>query len=368
MKKIAILVVLILIFSSCSANKNMQPFISPAVSEPRSVLDLQASEREEICFDFIENKMVTQQGGIRTNYLDTLHNANLATGAEVLSESMGLIMLYAAGIQDEALFKRSMDFVEEYLDTGNTISYRYGKSPYYVNAFIDDIRIIRALILAGDAFNGKYLDTAKTYADRLYDTNVIDGYVYDMYDDEYGNNNDFITLCYIDLYTIQLLKNQDKKWDKVFENMLEITKGGYISNAFPLYESSYSYASKSYRQGDINMIEAVLTALNLARIDQCPQETIRYLKTSIENGAVYGSYTHDGKRKNDTESTAIYAICALIAKEVDDEDMYNKCIDRMNSFQVMDKKSEVYGAFADSVTLDLYSFDNLMALLAYRQR
>ena len=153
---------------TCSANKNMQPFISPAVSEQRSVLVLQASEREEICFDFLENKMVTQQGGIRTNYLDTVHNADLATGAEVLSESMGLIMLYADGIQDEALFKRSMDFVEDYLDTGNTISYRYGKSPYYVNAFIDDIRIIRALILAGDAFNGKYLDTAKTYVITSY--------------------------------------------------------------------------------------------------------------------------------------------------------------------------------------------------------
>ena len=38
----------------------------------------------------------------------------------------------------------------------------------------------------------------------------------------------------------------------------------------------------------------------------------------------------------------------------------------MESFQVMDKNSVIYGGFGNTETLDVYSFDNLNALLAYR--
>jgi hypothetical protein len=149
--------------------------------------------------------------------------------------------------------------------------------------------------------------------------------------------------------------------------MRDIAKEGYLGDAFPMYASSYSYATENYREGDINMVEAALTALNLARVDECPQSTVSYLKDSIKNGAIYGLYSYDGTKKSNIESTAVYAICALLAKEVQDEDMYTMSIEKMSRFQAMDEKSEVYGAFADPVSMDLYSFDNLMALLAYSQ-
>ncbi len=369
MKKIAILAALIFILSSCSAGgTNTQPS-ETAGEKQNSSTQPQTQLREDICFDFLKTEMIIQQGGVRTNYLDTPHNKDFATGGEVLSESMGLLMLYAVEALDEALFKNALGFVEESLDTGKILSYRYAAETgaYHVNAFIDDIRIIRALILADDVFDGQYSKLAKKYADRLYDTNVINNCVFDMYDETYNVRNDFVTLCYIDLYTIQLLQRDDAKWEKVFEYMHDIIKDGYINDTFPMYVPSYSYATKQYQHGDINTVEATLTALNLARIGECPQSTVRYLKDSIENGAIYGSYSHDGTKQSDTESTAVYAICALIAKEVQDEDMYKMCIDKMNRFQVMDENSEVYGAFANPVTLDLYSFDNLMALLAYSQ-
>jgi len=309
---------------------------------------------------------VTTEGGIRTNYLDKPHQRDYATGGEVLSESMGLIMLYAVGNGDEGLFQRSFAFVREYLDTGTILSYRYGEDgPYHVNAFVDDIRIIRALILAGDAFGQGYLDTAYDYADRLYQTNIRNGRVYDMYDERYHKRNERITLCYLDLSTIKLLADHDDRWAEVYEGMLDIALGGYISDEVPLFAASYSYDSGAYSDGDINMIEAALTALNLAKVGECPQQTIRYLKQSIENGAIYGTYSHDGIERNTMESTAVYAICALLAAEAGDEEMYAMSINRMDAFQVMDEENEVYGAFADPVSLDLYSYDNLMALLAY---
>lgn len=380
MKKIAILLVLIFFLSSCSTGTNPGQRMSDrgGIDSDGSGLGggqddgwrQQIAEREKICFDFFKNEMITPQEGVRTNYLDTAHNTDFATGAEVLSESMGMQMLYAVAIQDEALFKSSLGFVEEYLDTGSIIAYRYSEEngAYRVNAFVDDIRIIRALISAGGVFDGNYTELAEKYSDRLYETNVKNGYIRDMYDEENGANNDFITLCYADLYTIRLLEGVDAKWEKVFAAMRKLVEEGYISDAFPVFASSYSYASGKYSEGDIHMTEAVLTALNLARIGDCPQRTVDYLKDSIKNGSVYGTYGRDGTKKSDTESTAIYAICALIAKEVHDEEMYRMCIDKMNRFQVTDKKSEIYGAFADPVSLDLYSFDNLAALLAYSGR
>lgn len=362
-RTVFVFLALIIILSSCAPpeierQENDREEIGPPVAM-----------REEICFDFLNSEMITPQGGVRTNYLDKAHNADFATGAEVLSESMGLIMLYAVGTGDEGLFQRSLAFVQEYLDTGTILSYRYGKDGAYpVNAFVDDMRIIRALILADNLFDGHYSGIALTYADRLYQTNVNDHKAYDMHDDKHDIRNDFITLCYIDLYTMRLLGGYDDKWMDVYKDMRDIAAGGYISDDFPMYATSYSYASSRYSDGDINMIEAALTALNLARIDDCPQRTIDYLKDMIRNGAVYSVYSRDGVKKSTMESTAIYAICALIAREVQDEEMYTMCIDKMNGFQIVDDTSEVYGAFADPVSLDLYSFDNLMALLAYRQR
>ncbi len=370
MKKIALVLLSIILLTSCSARTEPHHNMGHENNTQLDQWGEKLVQREHICFDFFKKEMITAQGGIRTNYLDKEHNPNLATGSDVLSESMGLNMLYAIQIDDKAMFESSLDFVKEYLDTGKIISYRYSTedSPYYVNAFVDDIRIIRALILADEKYNREYSDIVKKYSKRLYDTNIKDNYILDMYDEINCNNNDFITLCYIDLYTIGLLEKYDARWEKVYNAMDDILKEGYISDDFPMYKSSYSYTSQDYRVGDINMIESTLTALNLARVGKCPEKTVEYLKELINTGGIFAKYDNGGIKKSPTESTAIYAICSLIAKEVKDEQMYRMCIDKMMSFQVNDENSVVFGAFADPVTLALYSFDNLTALIAYSQR
>lgn len=344
---------------------------SPTVDSPLETESMSPpGQRENACFDFIHSEMVTEQGGVRTNYLDQPQQREYAVGNEVLSESMGLLMLYAAEREDEELFMRAYDFVQNNLDTGSLISYRYDPSGevYHVNAFVDDMRIVGALILAEDVFGGGYIDEALTLADRLYKTNVTDGYVYDIYDEEYKIRNNFVTLCYMDLYTIQLLSQHDAKWCDVYKTMLDVVKEGYISDTFPMYKKSYSYETLAYKESDINMVEATMTVLNLAYVGECPQQSLDYLKQTISKGAVYGTYDKSGNQISEIESTAIYAICAQIAKVIEDEEMQSMCIEKMNRFQVLDETSEVYGAFANAQTLDLYSFDNLMALIALRQR
>ena len=45
--------------------------------------------------------------------------------------------------------------------------------------------------------------------------------------------------------------------------------------------------------------------------------------------------------------------------------MYNLSISKMTALQVTDPSSPIYGAFGNPITCEAFSFDNLMALLAY---
>ncbi len=368
MKKITLLiwVGLLVVMGSCSPEINAGP--STTASEEAGRQTAGVSQGEALCFEFVSQRLATADGGIRTNYLDKAPNAELATGAEVLSESMGLMMLYALKAGDQSLFDRSCAFVKERLDTGEILSYRYSPEDgaYHVNAFLDDLRIIRALLLAYEAFGGEYEKNALAYADRLYQTNVKGTRAYDFYDERFGMTNDVITLCYADLDTIGLLAMRDERWSPVYDRMLAVVKGGYLGDRFPMYARSYSYADAAYSKEDIVTVQSLLTILSLSRVGECPKASVDFIRRHVAGGTLYGVYRADGETVSNTESTAIYAICAIIGKSLGDEELYRASLERMGRFQVLTEGSEVYGAFADARTLDLYAFDNLMALLAYR--
>lgn len=325
------------------------------------------AEREALCLDFVQNHMLTAQGGVRTNYLDTDEQADVATGAQVLSESVGLWMEYAVSVGDTGTLQRTLAFVRQYLDTGEILSYRYSPltGAYPVNALIDDFRIIRALLTA-DGLPGAR-ETALAYAARLYGTNVKNGYLFDLYDTTYAETNDSITLCYLDFPTLQLLAQKDTAWAPVEQTMLEIAESGYLGDDFPLYANAYGYALQAYDTEDIQTVQSLLTVYHLLQIGACPQRTLDYLRRNVESGALYGAYHRSGTPASTVQSTAIYALCARIFNAAGDADTCRLCLSRMNEFQVLDINSEVFGAFADAKTKQGYAFDNLMALLAYRQ-
>lgn len=326
------------------------------------------SKSESACLAFMSDQMINTDGGIRTNYTDKSKSELLASGSEVLAESQGLMMHYALLKKDRLLFDQSLGYVNDALVENDIIAYRFSdeSGAYAVNAAVDDLRIIHALLLADDAFNtDAYGALALKYANMLYKTNIFDSkYLTDFYDVGCQISGDSITLCYADLETLNLLKAKDARWGRVTRAMTDIVAHGYISDGFPLYATSYSYADQSYHTDTIRMVEAGLTVLNLARIHQCPETTHRFLKQLVLHGAVYGAYYSDGTPASTVESTAVYAILAQIAVTLNDVEMYQACIDRMKSLQVLDETSAVFGAFANPETLDLYAFDNLNALLA----
>ena len=56
----------------------------------------------------------------------------------------------------------------------------------------------------------------------------------------------------------------------------------------------------------------------------------------------------------------------MIASEVGDEELYNRAMDRMEASQIHDPASPLNGGYGDSQTNALFSFNNLIALLAYQ--
>lgn len=326
-----------------------------------------ATQPETLCLGFIEDRL-TVNGGVHTNYLPA-QSGELSAGHEVLSESEGLLLRYNARANRRTEYDTTLKFIQEKLDSGKLITYRLGEdgTRYSSNAAVDDLRILRGLLEGSQVFSAPaYQETAEKYASRLYTTNVSQDILYDFYDEEQAANGSTSTLCFSDLRTMRLIGESDNRWNKTADKMQKILQGGFLGKAFPFFHARYTECSKSYETKTVVMVESLLTALHLAEVRACPPQTTAWLSDTLKDGPLYGSYTVDGLPLTDIQSTAVYALCVMIACEIDDKELGELSLSRMNAFQVTDPESEVYGGYANSKTLAAYSFDNLMALLSHR--
>lgn len=358
-----------------STNKSTESPISPIRSP---VTDLTSTnhygdqqnlqDQREALHQFIVQQL-SGSHGVFTNLIDTDQSADVATGHEVLSESAGLLMRYYALTGQQEAFDAEWNRAKQMFNLHTSFSYRYSPKhdkKYPLNAAIDDLRIIRALYEAGELFKDEqYTKEAASYGSRFLQYNVKDNQLYDFYDETYKITNSFITLCYIDFNTLQRLSDSNTQIQALLTNMQQIVQNGYLSDNFPFYKTSYSYETKTYKSDPINTVESLLTILSLAEIKQHRTESIRYIKEHVKSGTLYGRYTTDGKATTDIQSTAIYAITAMIGSQIGDQELYKDSIRRMNQFVIQDQKSQLNGGYGDPATMQAYSFDNLMALLAY---
>ncbi|MCR8842197.1 hypothetical protein NQ117_00725 [Paenibacillus sp. SC116] len=323
---------------------------------------------EEQLYQFI-TKQLTGTYGVFTNFRNTDQSAEVATGHEVLSESAGLLMRYYALTGQQQAFDAEWNRAKQTFNLSEGFSYRYSpqhNKRYPLNAAVDDLRLIRALHEASIAFDNKrYSKEAEQYGKRFYDHNSRDGRLYDFYDETYKMTNDFITLCYIDLTSLGLLPISTSQEELLQRNMLDIMHKGYLSDQFPFYETRYSYKSETYQSERINTVESLLTILSLVEVKQHNPASITFIKEQVQAGTLFGQYTKEGKATTDIQSTAIYAIAAMIGSELGDEDLYKASIQRMEQYQVRNSGTKLDGGYGDAATQQAYSFDNLMALLAY---
>ncbi|WDC85191.1 hypothetical protein PL321_06910 [Caloramator sp. mosi_1] len=128
---------------------------------------------ERLVREFIEKKLTDEYGGVYTNY------KNEFGSRDVLSESEGLAMLYYLYIKDEEGYRRHVEFVKERMMLkNNLVSWRVGEDyKYSSSASIDDLRIVRALIIGYGVFGDKeYYNLAKRIIGAVKNMNVEVGF------------------------------------------------------------------------------------------------------------------------------------------------------------------------------------------------
>ena len=322
----------------------------PEPEELRSMLKNAAQGNAARVMSAVERLMVREDGGVKADSQEG-----------VLSESQGLLMLAALGNGDANLYESLYKYVQSHKTAAGLVSWQEDAT---VNALIDDLRIYRAMVAYG--INEQAL---KEYSEAIWNGNVHNNHPVDFIDAKNSTKATRFTLCYGDFSAMNLLSKIDERWKNVYNNTLSIVKGGMISERFPLFYSWYDYETGMYKGDALNMAEAMVTLLNLARIGELPAESLGWLSDRMDEGYIYAVYDRDGRPNNEGmyESTAVYAIIVQIAMEAGREDLALKAVTRMEALRIRNGGIAADGVFGNTDGSGVYSFDQLTALLAYQR-
>ena len=334
---------------------------------------VEETKNEKMLLDFVSNKLIGEGGGVHTNYINENSDGDITKGHAVLSESQGIMLLYDLEKNDKENFDVTLDYIKNNMMLpSNLLSWRVDKDEETkTSATIDDLRVIKALLLADEKWDNKeYRKLALKIAKGIQKESLDkEDYVLTDFYDGY-NKSDTTTLCYLDLPTLRMLANLDYySWKKVYDKSAEILNGGYISDELPLYRKTYYRNTNSYDNNkDADTLLSMIVVLNKLQEGQDVSTTIEWIRKEFQyNGKIFATYNiEDGTPSSEFESTSAYAMMVQIASIIGDEEIQKFAMNRMKEFQIQNKNSEVYGGFGSEDGTNVFSYDNLNALLAYR--
>ena len=320
------------------------------------------SENKKLLFTFISKKLLTDKG-IYTNYLEKNPENTLATGHEMLSESSGIWLQILNQNKKYSEFKKFYLNMKKTFDQGEQFTYRYNpitNESYDVNATLDDLRIIHALLsYDADTKSDYYAKEASKRFELLKKNTQKNDILLDYYDVNFKEAAKTSSLAYYDFI---VLKHYEST--KTYKKQLSLVKKGFLGKNFPLFYANYNSIKKTYSIQDLNTSEALITLLHLSQIKELPTASSQWLEHQVLKGSLYNKYDVQGNVKDKNQSSANYALASMIFEQIGDEKMRTKALENALNFQVTDKNSEIYGGIGDSFTNETYSFNNLNVLLA----
>jgi len=174
---------------------------------------------------FIKDKLTNPEGGIMTSLID---EGNKPTGHDVLSESQGIMLQYAALKNNKDLFNSTLNYVNKYMKSDNLASWVVEDgAENRVNSVLDDLRIYGALNEGNQKFGEDDKELIK-YRNYIYKYNVNRNSLVDSYDFKYKKKANRLTLCYADFKTLKDISNKDSRFIKIYSNSLETIKDQLI--------------------------------------------------------------------------------------------------------------------------------------------
>ena len=306
-------------------------------------------------FQKIMSGWIGEEGQIYTEQKET--KSSSPSGHDVLSESQGIMMEYAALCQDQELFEKEAAFLQKYMERENIYSWYVTQAGKQAdsNALLDDLRIYKAMWIANEQWSDQE-DKLKLLSDGILKHNTKAGELYSFYDFQQKMPGKEIALNYVDFYTLELLQEQQEAFSSICSNMKEIVENGYISDQVPLYYASYDYETKKYKEDSLHTAEELVTFYHLAQVGRLKETSYRWLKEQLSNNRLCARYGTDGKVVSgyEYESTAVYALAALIGIEEKDSFIYTRAIQRMELLMKQNADTE-----------NMRVFDLLMPMLAY---
>lgn len=306
--------------------------------------------------------------GIYTNYVDTkTRQSGAATGHELLSESAGMWLQYLATSRQYAAFHKFYRQTVKTFGDGGQFSYRYdprSRKKFAVNATLDDLRIIRALNLYdAQTKTTRYRQTAADHFATLKAGALKNGKLYDYYDPRTRRTAKTSSLAYFDFKTLKYYEQGSRAGRKAYAEQLKVVHGGYLGNVFPLYAASFSWGDLTYSAKDLNTSEALEVLLHLAEVGQLKATSRTWLAQQVKEKKLYNSYSTAGSVTNSGQSTANYALAAMIFATVNDQTNYRIAMRLVWRGQVT-SRSPIQGGIGDAKTLQSYSYSDLTALNA----
>jgi len=339
-----------------------------AFATPSQLATTTDRQRGQKVATFIKQGLLTKQG-LYTNYVDTKQRtAGAATGHELLSESSGMWLQYLATTHQWTQFRTFYQATKKTFDDHGQFSYRYDprtKKRYRVNATLDDLRLIRAL-LAYDQMHHKttYRHEATQRYQTLVNTSLKQGHLVNYYDMQTKKATTTGSLAYFDLKTLHYFEQGSKKGRAAYQKQLTVVKSGYLGDVFPLYAASYQWTTSKYSSANLNTSEALETLLHLAEIGQLKTTSRRWLSQRLVQHNLANGYTTTGTVSVKGESAGNYALAAMIFAAVHDQKNYQRAMQAVWRLQVTAKKSAIVGGIGDAATNQAYSYNNLTALNA----
>ncbi|MCI1554429.1 MAG: glycosyl hydrolase family 8 [Levilactobacillus sp.] len=316
---------------------------------------------------FIKTKMQSKQG-IYTNYVDTrTRQRGVATGHELLSESAGMWLQYLAQSHQDAAFRTFYRATVKTFGDHGQFSYRYdprSHQRFAVNATLDDLRIIRALNLYdAQTHTQRYRQVAANHFATLKTGALKDGKLYDYYDPQSKRTAKTSSLAYFDFKTLRYYEQGTRAGRRAYNEQLKVVRGGYLGNVFPLYATSFSWDTLTYSPKDLNTSEALEVLLHLAEVGQLKATSRTWLAQQVKAKKLYNGYSTAGSITNRGQSTANYALAAMIFAAAKDQANYRIAMQLVWAGQVTGR-SPISGGIGDAKSHQSYSYSNLTALNA----
>jgi thiol-disulfide isomerase/thioredoxin len=335
--------------------------------ELEKILEQVKQTGDSIGKSFLDKNMIGKDGGIYTNYKDK--SSESPSGHDVLSESQGLIMEYAVLTDNPDLFAQSFSFVQENMKNQDVFSWYVKEEGNQAgaNALLDDLRIFKALSMAQEKW-GSYNREKEELSDAILAHNIYKKNLTGFYDFEQKKAGTNISLCYADFQTLNLMSEENSKYTKLVKNLKTVVENGYISDDFPLYYSNYNYEKKVYSKDSLHTAEALMTLYHLAQNGMLKDTSKDWVMERLQEGTIAARYNVDGTVTEgyNYDSTAVYAIAALIGYETDDAEIYTKALNKMEQARNIDTDSVFYGGFTSTEDgSDIIAFDQLMPMIVY---